>query len=173
MATIADRIIKSNGTALNAGTVYFVPLVTLAIGGAAVSVMAVSVVTDASGNFSISLTPGAYRVRWRFASSLYPDELTILVPDDAETYTISELQTEVEPVTNVLTAKAGADALRALIVPRNRQVEFLEFYEVDGDGAGGWFKFDSSSEDEESADVIRPDSVASNEPGRWKRVQYI
>lgn len=175
MSTIADRIIRADGVALNAGAVYFVPTATVVIGGAGVSSSVVSVATNSSGEFSVSLTPGLYRVRWRWSVSSLPDEVGVIVPDDSATYTLAELVTGSDAVASsaVLRARAGSDSLRSVSSPVNRQVEFLEYYETEGDGLGGWFKYDSDSSSDESVDVIRPASILAANPGRWLRVVYI
>ncbi len=173
MSIIADRIIRSDGTALNSGTVYFIPTATVIIDGAAVSSAVVSVVTNASGAFSVSLTPGVYRVRWRWSVPTLPDEIGIIVPDDSETYALDDLQLETETVATVLMAYSGASALGAVGNLINRRVEFLDYYETSGDGLGGWFKYDSTSSLAESVDVIRPAAILDASPGRWLRVVYI
>lgn len=175
MATIADRIIRADGAALNAGTVYFVPTATVVIGGSGVSSAVVSAVTNASGEFTVTLTPGAYRVRWRWSSSAIPDEISVTVPSGSGTYTLDDLTDFVPAPSGVIkfSSIAGRDALAAIEDRISHQMLFLSFLASEGDGQGGWFEFSSTSTDvHDGVDVIIPGDLDSGDAGRWLRKVY-
>lgn len=175
MATIADRIIRADGTALNAGTVYFIPTATVVTGSAGVSSAAVSAVTNASGEFTVTLTPGVYRVRWRWSTATIPDEIPVTVPAGSGTYTLDDLTDFVPTPSGVIqwTSIAGRDSLAAIEDRISNQMAFLSFLSSEGDGQGGWFEFSTASTaDHDGVDVIIPNDLDSGDSGRWIRKVY-
>ena len=64
----------------------------------------------------------------------------------------------------------GIASLRARTNHTANQLAYLLYVATDGDGGGGWFRFDASSTTaDDGVDYLRPNDITSGNPGRWIR----
>lgn len=172
MVTIADTLKKSNDTAY-VGSVVF-RLIDAPINQTTVLLVGgdVSVTTNAGGTFSLTLRAGKYQV-------IVPNSrlLTISVPDDNGTYTLSQLSTC--DLTYVTAPPAGStdygvrycanlSALKALIPGGTIKLAFLSTNssDVGSENIAHWYEFYLG--DATGADDIFVIADLGN-TGRWGR----
>jgi hypothetical protein len=126
--------------------------------------------TAASGDFLVTAAlQGGDTIDGGGALTLAPGESAFLVSDGVSNF----VDISASASGNTTTAVLSVSALRALSAPTTplRSINLLGYY-TKGDGAAGlffWNAFSTSTDD--GALVIKPNSVAAVNPGRWFR-QY-
>lgn len=64
-----------------------------------------------------------------------------------------------------------ASELRASTSYGYRYMAYIEYLETPEGGGGGWFVFKADNTDaDDGADTLKPDLIAADQAGRWKRL---
>jgi hypothetical protein len=103
----------------------------------------------------------------RFTGDIFDSDAvyTAVTGDDATTTTPSTVTSA-----SSVSGFPGIVSLRATPTHTSNQMAYLLYAITDGDGGEGWFRFkgtDSTADD--GIDYIKPDDIASGDPGRWVR----
>ena len=104
----------------------------------------------------------------RFTGDIYDSDeaYTAVTGDDASTTTPSTVSSS-----SSVTGFPGVVSLRATTIHTGNQLAYLLYTTTDGDGGEGWFRFKTSETTaDDGIDYIRPDDIASGDPGRWVRI---